>query len=117
MLGEMLGTETVLDSVCTGGCRQRGAVRSICSAQMSNATQNARNSCCCEHGANGICARNENVAHKNGHLASSCTGEPSLAMVYSPNQTYDNLFSTEDALEHGTLFVELNKPWKVGGCR
>ena len=43
---------------------------------------------------------------------------PSLAMVYSPHQSFEELFSTEEALSHGTLFRKLNKPWMPGGgCR
>jgi hypothetical protein len=117
MLGEMLGTETVVNTPCAGGCRQRGNGCNLCGAQVRNAAQNARMGGCCEFGSQGMCARNENLPHNNGHLASACPGEPSLAMVYSPHQTFDNIYSTEEALEHGTLFVELDKPWKVGGCR
>ena len=35
----------------------------------------------------------------------------SLAMVYSPKQYWRKLYTPEDALMHGTLFVELNKPF------
>ena len=33
-----------------------------------------------------------------------------LAMVYSPVQTYEALYSPEEALERGTLFQKLDKP-------
>ena len=62
-------------------------------------------------------ARQEGDMHGNGALASACGGMPSLAMVYSPHQIFENLYSAEEALEHGTLFIDLDKPWKVGGCR
>ncbi len=50
-------------------------------------------------------------------LASACALEPSLAMVYSPYQYFDKIYSPYEALCHGTLFSELNKPWKAGGFR
>lgn len=53
----------------------------------------------------------------DAHLASSCAGDPSLAMVYSPYQHFHMLYSTTEALCRGTLFMELDKPWKVGGTR
>ncbi len=34
-----------------------------------------------------------------------------LAMVYSPYQQFDNLFTPDEALCKGTLFVELDKPF------
>ena len=47
-----------------------------------------------------------------------------LAMVYSPIQDFDNLFDTEQALDRGTLFSELDLPFRgesvyksgKGGC-
>ncbi len=41
---------------------------------------------------------------------------PSLAIVYSPSQVWQELYAPCDALAHGTLFCELYKPW-VGCCR
>ncbi len=49
-------------------------------------------------------------------LASACGCEPSLAMVYPPYQHFRDIYSSYEALCHGTLFRELNKPWKAGGC-
>jgi len=61
-------------------------------------------------------AQDEGCVHTHGsHLASSCAGDPSLAMVYSPYQQFHMLYSTSDALCRGTLFKELDKPWKTGG--
>ena len=45
----------------------------------------------------------------------SLGGEPSLAMVYSPKQSWRMLYSADAALEHGTLFEELYKP--LGECK
>ncbi len=44
-----------------------------------------------------------------------------LAMVYSPIQEWQNIYSGEKALENGTIFAELNKPFygyknNKGGC-
>lgn len=43
---------------------------------------------------------------------------PSLAIVTSPSQVWQKLFTPCDAMTHGTLFCELHKPWvgcKMGG--
>ena len=37
-----------------------------------------------------------------------------LAMVYSPYQCWRQLYSEEEALNHGTLFEELYKPLEDG---
>ena len=39
----------------------------------------------------------------------------SLAMVYSPKQYWRKLYTPEDAMLHGTLFMELDKPFLGGG--
>lgn len=57
------------------------------------------------------------------HDHSDCCGNPdqnypSLAIVTSPSQVWQNIFSACDAMAHGTLFCELYKPWvgcKTGG--
>ncbi len=78
---------------------------------------------CCEHSSNG-CMPRSTANHMHGmhmtqgaKLASSCSGEPSLAMVYPPYQHFRDLYSPYEALCRGTLFRELDKPWKVGGGR
>ena len=41
-----------------------------------------------------------------------------LAMVYSPKQTWGATYDPSLALQRGTLFPELDKPWEVEeGCR
>ena len=46
-----------------------------------------------------------------------------LGMVYSPVQEWKNAYDVKTALERGTLFRDLDKPWEVpaptgkGGCR
>ena len=39
---------------------------------------------------------------------------PSLAMVYSPFQEWQDLLSPEEGLAHGSIFTELIKPLEVG---
>ncbi len=48
----------------------------------------------------------------------NCPGQV-LAMAYVPMQSFQSLYEPCEALENGTIFSELNKPfmgWK-GGCR
>ncbi len=47
-----------------------------------------------------------------------CTSQPiSLAMAYVPVQEYKNVYRCCEALEKGTLFADLYKPYCMGGCR
>ncbi len=41
---------------------------------------------------------------------------PSLAMVYSPKQCWQNVFEPMDGLLHGSIFAELVLPLEVGKC-
>ena len=43
--------------------------------------------------------------------ACGCAGMPSLAMVYSPVQEWRNLLPPQQALQNGSLFGELVKPF------
>ena len=38
----------------------------------------------------------------------------SLAMVYSPYQSWEDIFTQEEALKNGTLFAKLYKPYHGG---
>ena len=38
---------------------------------------------------------------------------PSLAMVYSPVQTWQNILPPEEGLHHGSIFSDLVKPFEV----
>lgn len=58
-------------------------------------------------------------------MLGNCEGPPipvadnsklSLAMVYSPEQPFEGLYSPEDGLAHGTLFEALYKPWMPESC-
>jgi len=56
----------------------------------------------------------ETCAKKNG-----LTGYP-LAMSYTPDQEWQNLYCDDDAMSHGTIFTELYKPFYHGcggSCR
>ena len=40
-----------------------------------------------------------------------------FAMAYVPWQEWKNLYTCEQALQRGTIFAELDKPFKgIGGC-
>lgn len=41
---------------------------------------------------------------------------PSLAMVYSPFQEFENLYEPEEALTRGSLFVDLDLPFEAYCC-
>lgn len=43
-----------------------------------------------------------------------CPGQV-VAMAYVPWQRLENVYEPEVALQQGTLFPELDKPWMVGG--
>ena len=44
------------------------------------------------------------------------TMHTSLAMVHSPEQPFEELYSPEEGLAHGTLFKELYKPFTPDDC-
>jgi hypothetical protein len=43
--------------------------------------------------------------------AADCLEGMSLAMVYSPCQQFDGLYTPEKGLQQGTIFAELDKPF------
>ena len=63
-----------------------------------------------------MCARNEGTEECNG-----CTSgkDPlhgySLAMVYSPEQEFEDLYEADEALARGTIFIQLDKPFLGDG--
>ena len=63
------------------------------------------------------CAVPYNMPHSHAASEGCCNlmKYPSLAMVYSPFQVFDNLFMPTEALKKGTLFCELDKPF-CGTC-
>ena len=52
----------------------------------------------------------------SGNPASRLKGYP-LAMVYSPNQDWCDLYEPDMALKQGTLFSALYFPWEPMKCR
>lgn len=46
----------------------------------------------------------------------SCVNDFPLAMAYIPMQRFENLYSSDEALNAGTLFKDLDKPF-CGGLR
>ncbi|MBQ3077337.1 MAG: spore coat associated protein CotJA [Clostridia bacterium] len=57
-------------------------------------------------------ASNDNSAGTGAEQnARVCLADVALAMVYSPEQTWNATYEPALALERGTLFPELDKPW------
>lgn len=54
----------------------------------------------------------ETEAENGQGTGSGCCRYPSLAMVYAPEQKWKDLLSLDDALDEGTLFRELVKPFE-----
>ena len=67
-----------------------------------------------EKNENGLSVRR--AGEPGDMMTPSCSEDKrQLAMVYSPAQAFRMLYTPEQALRHGTLFEELNKPF--GGYR
>ena len=54
--------------------------------------------------------------HGRGSFPREVCDMPSLAMVYSPCQEFENIYDTETALERGTLFFDLEFPFEAAFC-
>ena len=52
----------------------------------------------------------EETAQGGAGCAEAGTVRESLAMVYSPRQYWRDAYTPAEALDHGTLFKELDKP-------
>ena len=54
-------------------------------------------------------------------MGDACTGDAlagkSLAMVYSPCQTFEELYEPCEGLRRGTIFVQLDKPFLGDRCQ
>lgn len=55
----------------------------------------------------------DSYSHHHAHQHDRHLHEFPLAMVYSPYQTWRNLYSSEKAIMRGTLFSELDLPLEV----
>ena len=56
---------------------------------------------------------------RSGCEISFMPAAPALAMAYVPMQHFHNVYELDEAMQYGTIFPELNKPflgWK-GRCR
>ncbi len=109
LLGQMLGSDSPIN------CGYESTLDSCGCTNSRTTGKNTRLSA----GNNGC---GNGCADHDGHvddamLASACKGNASLAMVYSPYQHFHMLYSANEALSRGTMFRELDKPWKAGGMR
>ena len=105
LLGQMLGGCDPINADYRRGTRNRG-----CSSTRQSTPRYT--------GTGGCCERNLEVRREDGHyddarLGSACAQSPSLAMAYTPFQYFHEIYSAQDALDRGTLFLELDKPWRV----
>lgn len=69
------------------------------SRQMNNRENNNQNNCYCAEGK------------------SALPEYPAVAMAYVPFQQRGEIYSFEKALDRGTLFPCLDKPFLMGCCR
>ena len=125
------------------GCTQGQSQRLICYQPRTQSCaqrarcggQEARTSCaemresCGQREWEGFQARSEEQApiscNRDGVCGSGCaaaeseclSGMESLGMVYAPCQAFANLYNLDEGLESGTIFRELNMPFRPGyGC-
>lgn len=55
---------------------------------------------------------------ESGNENCLCDSQPiSLAMAYVKDQPFGAVYSASEALNNGTLFPDLNKPYCIGGKR
>lgn len=67
---------------------------------------------------NSYCPRNTNMANMPNNQSSPPFDKP-IAMAYVPWQTFQSVYDVETALMVGTIFPELNKPFRnyTGGMK
>lgn len=56
------------------------------------------------------------VYTENNNCSETVEQNYRLAMVYSPYQEWQNIYNGDKALEVGTIFAELDKPFKGYKC-
>ena len=89
---------------CTTGCRN---------ASMDN-DYHIDDNCCMDN--------HRRVMRERSMNCDSCTDDArlcdlALAMAYVPMQKWGNLYKSEEAFMIGTIFEDLNKPFRgAGGC-
>lgn len=62
-----------------------------------------------------IRSRENEMMQQRSMQNSFCVSDSSLAMVYSPPQDFDRMYSPENGLQHGTMFMDLYKPIETAG--
>lgn len=90
--------------------------------QNHGSYNNARTGCskCNNHQRHEVSEASECKANLNETRNNDCqyqyhlVGFP-LASVYSPIQSFDNIYDCETALSRGTIFIELDLPFVCGG--
>ncbi len=86
-------------------------LRRMAHEQSRNATAVARPSCACPV---------EPRAGKRDCRGEYVQGGPSLAMVYSPYQHWQNVYDHDKGFSRGTIFRDLDMPFEAsqskGGC-
>ena len=79
-----------------------------------NSQRSVRNSTYCNEN-NDVSGAKCDLGFSGKH--ESYSNGQSLAMVYAVKQEYRKLYDPEISLLNGTIFEELNKPFKRGSCR
>lgn len=94
-------------------------IPTVARTDIPSTNERPRTSC------NGTTFRNNSKGENCGNNSMQCN-MPSLAMVYSPLQPWQNMLTPEEGLSRGSIFEELIKPfdggrnWDCsmgGGCR
>ena len=57
------------------------------------------------------------ICQNTGHICDELSNMP-IAMAYVPWQEWRNIYEAEKGFHYGTIFEELNKPFRgIGGCQ
>ena len=111
MLERILNEENI--GYCSYGDRnERSTVTSHARCQLRSTVEPRNENPRPEHPENGCC--------DNGCGKDNCLASYSLAMAYTPDQKWQNLYNDDDSMIHGTMFAELYKPFYYGcggNCR
>ena len=96
------------------------------SLRRNNSGSSLTGGCGCgnQNNIDGCPLRNQGNGASNGGTVGKTTdslldngNSMQLAMVYSPYQNWQLIYTPEMALKHGTLFEELYKPLDLEGCK
>lgn len=90
----------------------RSEVRSGCGPKQA-----VESNCGCRQEVKQDCGCNQEVKQSCGCKDNILWGEDyPIGMAYVPCQNFGNLYEMDKALQVGTIFVELDKPFTVGNC-